>query len=41
MEIFSQNYYFSGMRKEVEYYISKYQNCQLNKYLIHTLYGYI
>ena len=29
VELLSRNYYFPGMRKEVERYISKCQNCQL------------
>ena len=41
MELFSRNYYFPGIRKEVEKYINKCQNCQLNKYSIYILYGYI
>ena len=41
VELLSQNYYFPGMRKEVKYYIDKYQDCQLNKHLIYTSYRYI
>ena len=41
VELLSQNYYFPGIRKKVEHYINKYQNCQLNKHVIYTLYGYI
>ena len=32
---------FSKNKKKVEQYINKCQNCQLNKYLIYTLYKYI
>ena len=41
VELLSQNYYFPGMRKEVERYVSKCQNCQLNKHTMHVLYRYI
>ena len=39
VELFSRNYYFPGIRKEVEYYISKCQDCQLNKHTTHAPYG--
>ena len=41
VELISQNYYFLGIRKKVECYISKCQNCQLNKYSIYILYRLI
>ena len=41
VELFSQNYYFSEMKKKIKQYINKYQSCQINKYLTHTLYKYI
>ena len=41
VKLLSQNYYFLGIRKKVEYYISKCQNCQLNKYTIYAPYRYI
>ena len=41
VELLSRNYYFPGMRKEAERYISKCQNCQLNKHRTHAPYGHI
>ena len=41
VELLSQNYYFPGIRKEVECYVSKCQDYQLNKYIIYTLYRYV
>ena len=41
VELFSRNYYFPGMRKEVERYISKCPDGQLNKHSTHASYGYI
>ena len=41
MKLLSRNYYFSKIKKKVKHYISKYQDCQLNKYIMHTLYGHI
>ena len=41
MKLLSQNYYFPRIRKKVEYYISKCQNCQLNKYTMYTPYRHI
>ena len=41
MELFFRNYYFSRIRKKVEYYISKCQDCQLNKYTTHAPYRYV
>ena len=41
VELLSQNYYFLRMRREIEYYVSKCWDYQLNKYLIYTFYRYI
>ena len=41
VEMISRNYYFPGIRKKVEYYINRYQNCQLNKHSTHVPYKYI
>ena len=41
MELLSQNYYFLRIKKEVERYINKCQDCQLNKHITYTLYEYI
>ena len=40
VELLSWNYYFPGMKKEVERYVSKCQDCQLNKHATHAPYGY-
>ena len=41
MELLSRNYYFPGIKKKIEHYISKYSDYQQNKYNIHVFYGYI
>ena len=41
IELFLRNYYFPGIRKEIERYISKCSDCQQNKHNIHAPYGYI
>ena len=41
IEIISPNYYFLGIRKKVECYISECQNYQMNKYSTCILYKYI
>ena len=40
-ELFSRNYYFPGIKKEIKRYINKYSDCQQNKHNIHAPYRYI
>ena len=41
IELFSRNYYFSGIKKEIECYINKYSDYQKNKHSTHAPYRYI
>ena len=41
MELFSRNYYFPKIKKEIECYINKYLDYQRNKYSIYAPYKYI